>query len=68
MSKKEKTLTPRLVKRLWLAFTLVILLMGASYILITGYFANKYNQATIQPTMSFKKSFRTPRHFWQMEV
>lgn len=48
MSKTEKTLTPRLVKKLWVAFTLIIVLMGASYIFITGYFANKYNQATAQ--------------------
>ncbi len=48
MSAAEKTLTPRLVKKLWIAFILIILLMGASYILITGYFANKYNQATAQ--------------------
>ncbi|WP_430966426.1 ATP-binding protein [Spongiimicrobium sp. 2-473A-2-J] len=48
MSKTEKTLTPRLVKKLWVAFILIIVLMGASYIFITGYFANKYNQATAQ--------------------
>ena len=48
MSANEKTLTPRLTKKLWIAFTLIILLMGASYIFITGYFANKYNQATTQ--------------------
>ncbi len=48
MSKLEKTLTPRLIKKLWLAFTLIILLMGASYIVITGYFADKHNQATAQ--------------------
>jgi len=44
----EKTLTPRLVKKLWLAFISIIFLMGASYVVITGYFANKYNQATAQ--------------------
>ena len=48
MSKVEKTLTPKLVKKVWLAFILIIILMGASYVLITGYFANKYNQATAQ--------------------
>ncbi len=48
MSTRDKTLTPRLVKKLWLAFILIIILMGASYIFITGYFANKYNQATAQ--------------------
>lgn len=46
--KPEKTLTPRLVKKLWLAFIILIMLMGASYIFVTGYFANKYNQATTQ--------------------
>ena len=48
MSERDKTLTPRLVKKLWVAFILIIVLMGASYIFITGYFANKYNQATAQ--------------------
>ncbi len=48
MSNAEKTLTPRLVKKLWLAFILIIVLMGASYVFITGYFANRYNQATAQ--------------------
>ncbi|MEM9142613.1 MAG: HAMP domain-containing sensor histidine kinase [Bacteroidota bacterium] len=48
MSIPEKTLTPKLVKKLWLAFILLILLMGLSYILITGYFANKYYQETTQ--------------------
>ncbi|NJB69806.1 signal transduction histidine kinase [Saonia flava] len=48
MSKTERTLTPSLTKKLWLVFILIIVLMGASYIFITGYFANKYNQATTQ--------------------
>lgn len=48
MQKTDKTLTPKLVKKLWLAFILLILLMGSSYIFITGYYAHKYNQATIQ--------------------
>ncbi|MGS0528230.1 hypothetical protein ACU8V7_26505 [Zobellia nedashkovskayae] len=48
MSQKEKTLTPKLIKKLWLAFILLVLLMGASYIFITGYFANKYSQETTQ--------------------
>jgi len=48
MNKAEKTLTPRLVKKLWIAFILIIVLMGASYIFITGYFVNKYNRATVQ--------------------
>ena len=46
--KTDKTLTPKLVKKLWLAFILIILLMGASYIFVTGYFANKYNEARAQ--------------------
>lgn len=48
MSSNRKTLTPKLIKKLWLAFGLLILLMGMSYIFITGYYANKYNKATIQ--------------------
>ena len=48
MKNVEKTLTPKLVKKLWLAFILLIILMGASYIFVTGYYANKYNQATSQ--------------------
>jgi len=48
MSNTEKTLTPKLVKKLWLAFIALVLLMGVSYILITGYFANKYSQETTQ--------------------
>ncbi len=48
MNKTTRTLTPRLVKRLWLAFVLIIILVGASYIFITDYFANKHNQATAQ--------------------
>lgn len=48
MNKKERTLAPALIKKLWLVFILIIILMGASYIFITGYFANKYNLATIQ--------------------
>ena len=47
--KSTKTgLTPGLVKKLWIVFILVIVLMGASYVLITGYFASKFNQATAQ--------------------
>ena len=46
--KTEKTLTPKLVKKIWLAFILLIVLMGASYIFVTGYYANKYSQATSQ--------------------
>lgn len=48
MTKTEKTLTPKLIKKLWIAFILLVLLMGASYIFITGYFANKYSQETTQ--------------------
>ena len=45
---KEKTLTPKLIKKLWLAFTLLIILMGASYIFITGYLTLNYNEAITQ--------------------
>ena len=48
MSSSEKTLTPRLIKKLWLAFILIIVLMGASYVFITGYFANKHHDAIAQ--------------------
>ncbi|WP_282143002.1 sensor histidine kinase [Cellulophaga baltica] len=48
MRKNEKTLTPKLIKKLWLAFVLIIVLMGASYIVITAYLANKYNEETTQ--------------------
>jgi len=48
MSKAETTLTPKLVKKLWMAFILLVFLMGASYVFITGYFANKYSQETTQ--------------------
>ena len=50
--KSTKTLTPKLVKKLWLAFVLLIILMGASYIFITGYYTNKYNLATAQKVNS----------------
>jgi len=45
---KDKTLTPKLIKKLLIVFVLLIVLMGASYIFITGYFANRYNQETTQ--------------------
>ncbi len=48
MSTTEKTLTPKLVKKLWVAFILLVLLMGSSYIFITGYLTNKHNQAITQ--------------------
>ena len=50
MSGVEKTLTPRLVKKLWIAFVVLVLFMGTSYICITIYFANRHNQATVQLT------------------
>ncbi|SHK16593.1 Signal transduction histidine kinase [Maribacter aquivivus] len=43
-----KTLTPKLVKKLWIAFIFLIVLMGASYIFITGYLTLNYNQAITQ--------------------
>lgn len=48
MSNTTKTLTPKLVKKLWIAFILLVLLMGVSYIAITSYFANKHYQETTQ--------------------
>ncbi len=48
MSKSEKTLTPKLVKKLWLAFILLVVLMGASYMLITNHFAGKHYEETTQ--------------------
>ncbi len=44
----DKTLTPRLVKKLWLAFIVLIAIIGTSYIFITGYFSNVHSEATIQ--------------------
>ena len=46
--KIEKTLTPKLVKKLWIAFSTIILVMGLCYVVVTAYFANTYNQATYQ--------------------
>ena len=48
MSKVIHTLTPILVKKLWFAFILLILLMGASYIFITIFYVDKYSHATAQ--------------------
>lgn len=48
MNPNPKTLTPKLVKKLWLAFILLVIMMGVSYVSITGYFANKHNQETTQ--------------------
>ena len=45
---KQTKLTPGLIKKLWIVFILVIVLMAVSYVFITGYFANKFNQATAQ--------------------
>ena len=48
MTNMVTTLTPKLVKKLWVAFILLVLLMGASYIGITAYFADKLNLETAQ--------------------
>lgn len=48
MKDNAKTLTPKLVKKLWGAFILLVLLMGVSYIAITSYFANMHHQETAQ--------------------
>jgi signal transduction histidine kinase len=48
MNPNSKTLTPKLVKKLWLAFILLVVMMGISYVAITNYFANKHNQETTQ--------------------
>ena len=48
MNQTKTKLTPGLVKKLWIVFILVIVLMAVSYVFITGYFANKFNQATAQ--------------------
>lgn len=48
MKNAAKTLTPKLVKKLWGAFILLVILMGASYIAITSYFANMHHQETAQ--------------------
>ncbi|WP_405396855.1 ATP-binding protein [Maribacter sp. Asnod2-G09] len=48
MIDNNKTLTPKLVKKLWGAFIFLIVLMGASYIFITGYLTLNYNQAITQ--------------------
>ena len=48
MNQSNTKLTPGLVKKLWIVFILVIVLMAVSYVFITGYFANKFNQATAQ--------------------
>ena len=48
MRNTAQTLTPKLVKKLWMAFILLVVLMGASYIGITSYFANMHHQETAQ--------------------
>ena len=48
MDTNYKTLTPKLIKKISIAFGFLVLLMGVSYIFITAYYANKYNKATIQ--------------------
>ena len=70
MSQGEKTLTPKLVKKLWIAFILLVLLMGASYVLITNYFANKHiirkprNVSMPRwPIMSLRRNFKMPHPF-----
>lgn len=45
---KTQTLTPRLVFKLWLALSLLIVGMGVCYILITNYFSNQHHLATQQ--------------------
>ncbi len=44
----SKTLTPKLIIKLWIAFILLVLLMGVSYITITSYFAKLHYQETAQ--------------------
>lgn len=46
--KKQSTLTPRLVFKLWLAVAVLILGMAVCYILVTNYFSNKHHLATEQ--------------------
>lgn len=48
MSATPKTLTPKLVKKLWVAFILLVVMIGVSYIAITVYLATKHNQETTQ--------------------
>ncbi len=46
--KKQSTLTPKLVFKLWLAVAILILGMAVCYILVTNYFSNKHHLATEQ--------------------
>lgn len=46
--KKETTLTPKLVFKLWFALSLLIIGMAVCYILITNYYSNQHHLATQQ--------------------
>ncbi|MEN8815408.1 MAG: HAMP domain-containing sensor histidine kinase [Nonlabens sp.] len=46
--KKETTLTPKLVFKLWLALSILIVGMAICYILITNYYSNQHHLATQQ--------------------
>ena len=46
--KKQSTLTPKLVFRLWFALSLLIIGMAVCYILITNYYSNQHHLATQQ--------------------
>lgn len=46
--KKQTTLTPKLVFKLWVALSLLILGMALTYILITSHFSNQHHLATQQ--------------------
>ncbi|MBL4586452.1 MAG: HAMP domain-containing histidine kinase [Flavobacteriales bacterium] len=45
---KTKTLTNKLITKLSISFTLLILMMGAGYVLTSIYFTNKYYEETSQ--------------------
>lgn len=46
--KKETTLTPKLVFKLWLALSILIIGMAVCFILITNYYSNQHHLATQQ--------------------
>lgn len=46
--RKNATLTPRLVFKLWLALSVLIIAMATTYILITSYFSEQHHLATQQ--------------------
>ncbi len=48
MNEARNTLTPRLIKKIALVLAAIILIMGASYVLITGYTLRNYHQASLQ--------------------